>query len=149
MDENRARKGEQLSRWVCFDLAGQNYGLPILEVQEVLTLAEIEPVPGTPSEVLGVINLRGAIVSVIDLRRLLQLPERPTDAQTRIIVLQNGDEPLGLRVDRVTQVRALPDSMIRPAPAIAAEPQQKPVRGLYSRGGDVLSLVDTASLLGV
>lgn len=148
MADGEARKGDHVSRWVCFELAGQNYGLPILEVQEVLTEADIEPVPGTSSETLGVINLRGAIVSVIDLRRLLQLPDRAGDANTRIIVLQHAGETLGLRVDRVTQVRALSDSLIKPAPATSAQAAPRQVRGLYSRNGEMLSLLDASILLG-
>lgn len=148
MADGEGRKGDSISRWVCFGLEDQNYGIPILQVQEVLTEADIERVPGTSSEVLGVINLRGAIVSVVDLRRLLHLPDRPKDAQTRIIVLEHAGEVVGLRVDRVTQVRALPDSMIKPSPATSAEAALRPVRGVYSRNGEMLSLLDAATLIG-
>lgn len=148
MAEGDRRKGDVISRWVCFDLAGQNYGLPILQVQEVLSEAQIEPVPGAGADVLGVINLRGAIVSVLDLRRRLQLPERASDPQTRIIVLTHGVEPIGLRVDRVTQVRALPDSMIKAAPPTSADVTSRAVRGIYNRNGEMLSLLDPAILLG-
>jgi len=147
MAEGGSRKNDSVSRWVCFELAGQHYGLPILQVQEVLTDADIEPVPGAAADVLGVINLRGAIVSVLDLRRRLHLAERASDPQTRIVVLEHGGEPVGLRVDRVTQVRALPDSLVRPAPATSADTAQRAVRGIYNRNGEMLSLLDPAALL--
>jgi purine-binding chemotaxis protein CheW len=142
------RRGEPCSRWVCFELAGQHYGLPILDVQEVLTEGPIEEVPGATAEVLGVINLRGAIVTVLDLRRRLGLPERATDAHTRLIVVEQRGEPVALRVDRVTQVRALPDTLIQPAPPVSAPPALRPVRGIYQHRGEMLALLDGAVLLG-
>lgn len=147
MAEGDRRKNDRVTRWVCFELAGQHYGLPILQVQEVLNDADIEPVPGADADVLGVINLRGAIVSVLDLRRRLHLPVRASDPQTRIVVLEHGGEPVGLRVDRVTQVRALPDSLVKPAPATSADAAQRAVRGIYNRSGEMLSLLDPAVLL--
>lgn len=141
------RRGESTSRWVCFELAGQSYGVPILEVQEVLSSCEIEPVPGTTAEIFGVINLRGAIVSVVDLRTKLNLPARADDAHTRVIVLHFDGESVGLRVDRVTQVRALVDSLIKPAPPTTAQDQPAPVRGIWNKSGELLSLLDTATLL--
>src|SRR3546814_8499420 len=70
-----ARKSDgEFARWVCFGLGTQEYGLPILQVHEVLRPLPIEAVPGAPDIVLGVINLRGQVVTVINLRRYLELP---------------------------------------------------------------------------
>lgn len=147
MAEGDARRGETVSRWVCFELNGQHYGVPILEVQEVLASCEIEPLPGTPPEVLGVINLRGAIVSVVDLRTKLGLSPRPDDAHTRVIVMTHQGEAIGLRVDRVTQVRALIDTLIRPAPTTGAQDHTPPVKSIWNRNHELLSLLDSAALL--
>jgi purine-binding chemotaxis protein CheW len=141
------RHGDTQSRWVCFELADQHYGLPIVDVQEVLTESEIEPVPGTPPEVLGVINLRGAIVAVVDLRRRLGLPERATDQFTRLIVVNDRGEPVALRVDKVTQVRSVPDALIKPAPLVSSPPALRPVKGIYQRERDVIALLDSNVLL--
>src|SRR3546814_1553136 len=79
-----ARKSDgEIARWVCFGLGTKEYGLPILQVHEVMRPLPIEAVPGAPAIVLGVINLRGQVVTVIDLRRYLELPEQPLDAETR------------------------------------------------------------------
>lgn len=147
MADDGRRLGDVLTRWVCFELAGQSYGIPILEVQEVLACPEIEPVPGAPEGTLGVINLRGAIVTVLDLRTRLRLPPMTPDAQTRIIVLLQGGEPVGLRVDRVINVRALPQGAIKPAPDTGQSGPGLKLRGLYSRKGEMLTLLDAAALL--
>ncbi|HEY0916983.1 MAG TPA: chemotaxis protein CheW [Solimonas sp.] len=142
-----ARRDDQvLSRWVCFEMSGQVYGLPISAVQEVLADTCIEPVPGTTPLVLGVINLRGSVVTVVDLRRHFGF-EPEADAQTRIIVVDHGSESLGLCVDRVADVRKLSDGAIKPAPATGGGRAEAGIRGMVSRSGELLTLLDPARLL--
>ncbi|MEC9362403.1 MAG: chemotaxis protein CheW [Pseudomonadota bacterium] len=141
------RRDDSLSRWVCFALDHQIYGLPIGDVQEVLSQFDIEPVPGAADEVLGVINLRGTVVTVIDLRRRLNLPAAATDAETRVVVVESGGECFGLLVDRVADVRKIIDNAIKRAPDVGAGARQARVHGVYTRDGDLLTLLDTASVL--
>ena len=145
-DGDRRRGDEQMTRWVSFELAGQLYGLPILDVQEVLASAEIEPVPGSSAATLGVINLRGTIVTVLDLRLHLGLPAREAEASSKLIVL-GGAEPVALRVDRVATVRAIADGAIKPLPETGAAELGARVRGLFSRNNELLTLLDSRKLL--
>lgn len=147
MADGSKRSGDLITRWVGFELAGQHYGIPILQVQEVLAGAEIEAVPGTGAEVLGVINLRGAIITVLDLRTHLHLPPRAPDALTRIIVVESQGETVGLRVDHVTQVRAIAEGAIKPAPNTGTDIASKHVTGVFSRNGEFITLLDVAALL--
>lgn len=140
------REDQVLSRWVCFEMSGQFYGLPISAVQEVLADISIEPVPGTTPLVLGVINLRGNVVTVIDLRRHFGFqPSGGPD--TRIIVVDHGSEALGLCVDRVADVRKLADGAIKPAPPTGGTTAEAGIRGMVSRSGELLTLLDPAKLL--
>jgi purine-binding chemotaxis protein CheW len=141
------RREDHLSRWVCFSLDRQLYGLPIHDVQEVLCQFDIEPVPGAASEVLGVINLRGTVVTVVDLRRRLGVPAPAADADTRIVVIEHDGERFGLLVDRVADVRKVVDGAVKPAPDVGAGAGQVRVHGVYTRDGDLLTLLDTASLI--
>ena len=145
------------SRWVTFELAGQLYGLEILKVQEVLADTEIESVPGAPSVILGVTNLRGSIVTMIDLRRRLGLAPRTLDAPVCCVVVDcKGDgradsrrEPVGLRVDRVVDVRRIADAAVKSAP-ITGGPKtmdSSAVLGVLSRPGEVLTLLDADRLV--
>lgn len=140
------RKGDCVERWVCFVLGEQPYALPILEVQEVLSEAQIEPVPGAPADTIGVINLRGAIVAVADLRLRLGLATRPSDAHTAIIVLAGEGESLGLRVDRVTQVRGLNAAQHAPPPANSESVGADVISAIHPVGRELIFLLDPKAL---
>lgn len=146
MNELR-RQDDQLSRWVCFSLAGQSYGLPIESVHEVLAEAEIEPVPGAAPQVLGLINRRGAVLTVIDLRRQLGLADTATAASAAVVIFESGDERFGLQVDAIAPVRKLVDAAIKPAPSVNPTALHDRVLGLYTRDGDMLTLLDPQQLL--
>lgn len=141
------RRDDSLSRWVCFALQGQLYGLSIFDVQQVLCQFDIEPVPGAADEVLGVINLRGTVVTVLDLRRRLGLSASWPDAEARIVVVEHGGERFGLLVDRVTDVRKVIDAAVKAAPDVGAGSGQVRVHGVYARDGELLTLLDTASVV--
>lgn len=142
------RKDDHISRWVCFGVGEQVYGLPILAVQEVLRDADIEPVPGATPHVLGVLNLRGNVVTVIDLRVRLGLPATPADGDSRIVVVEHRDESFGLLVDRIADVRKIIDAAIKHAPDIGAAHTAVRVHGVYTRDGGMLTLLDKESLVG-
>jgi purine-binding chemotaxis protein CheW len=139
------REGDVVRRWIGFELAGQLYGVPILAVQEVLASAEIEPVPGTSREVLGVINLRGQIVTVVDLRLRLGLPAAK-DATGPLVVFDAPGETLAARVDRVTHVRRIPDPAIKPAPRAGATPCAA-VIGVVTRDAELMTLLDVPAMM--
>jgi purine-binding chemotaxis protein CheW len=141
------RREDHLSRWVCFLLDRQLYGLPIHDVQEVLCQFDIEPVPGAAAEVLGVINLRGTVVTVIDLRRRLGVPAPAADPETRIVVIEHHGERFGLLVDRVADVRKVVDGAVKAAPDVGAGAGEARVQGVYTRDGELLTLLDPASLI--
>lgn len=148
MSEPAARRASDgpFERWVCFGLGEVIYGLPILRVQEVLQVPAIESVPGTAPTVLGVINLRGQVVSVIDLRLHLGFAANPIGPDARIIVMENQGETLGLLVDRVTDVRKVVEAAIKPAPGVDVD-RRAPLIGVVSRGGELLTLLDADRLL--
>ena len=142
------RQGDRLTRWVSFFLAGQCYGIDILQVQEVLAKAEIERVPRAPVDVLGVINLRGSIITVVDLRTRLGLPPL-LDAPGVVIITDVAGQTVGLRVDRVAEVLNIADNTIKPAPDTGARNESPRVRGIVSRKTDLLTLLDVAALLNL
>ncbi|TXG98045.1 MAG: chemotaxis protein CheW [Nevskiaceae bacterium] len=140
------RRGDRLSRWVSFWLGGQSYGIDILQVQEVLARAEIEPVPRAPADVLGVINLRGSIVTVVDLRARLGLPAADGGV---VVIADVAGQAVGLRVDRVAEVLNIPEHAIKPAPNTGAGLAATRVRGVVPRQQDLLTLLDVSALLGL
>lgn len=102
--------------YVLFALAGENYALGIEYAREILKPKDITEIPFTPTYVKGVINLRGKIVPVIDLRLRFDLAEKELAKETRIIIGRRDEQDIGMLVDRVIAVQTIPDSTIEPTP---------------------------------
>lgn len=134
-------------QWVTFRLDNETYGINVMQVQEVLRVTEIAPVPGAPDYVLGIINLRGNVVTVIDTRKRFGLmPKEPDDA-TRIVIIEADKQVVGILVDAVAEVVDLRASEIESAPNVGNDESSKYIQGVASRGGELLILVDLNKLL--
>ncbi|NLW06859.1 MAG: chemotaxis protein CheW [Clostridia bacterium] len=101
---------------VVFQLAGETYGIDINHVQEIIRMQNITEIPGTSTFIEGVINLRGRIIPVIDLRKRFNLPLADNTQNTRIIVVEMGQMTVGMVVDSVSEVLRLPTASIEPPP---------------------------------
>jgi purine-binding chemotaxis protein CheW len=108
--------GKDAEAFVTFTVAGQLFGVPVTQVQDILTPDAIAPVPGGPPEVRGLINLRGRIVTVIDMRTRLALP-RGDEKTVMCVTVESGGEPYTLLVDSVGDVIKLPRSLREAIPA--------------------------------
>lgn len=137
----------QFNRWVTFRLAEEIYGINVMQVQEVLRMTEIAPVPGAPSSVIGIINLRGNVVTVVDTRELFGLMRDEVTEQTRIMIVECNKVIVGLLVDSVAEVVNLQNTDIDSAPNIGNEENSKYIQGVYSKNGEILILVDLNRLL--
>jgi len=142
-----AAADRRMSQWVTFALEGETYGVNVMQVQEVLKLTDIAPVPGAPDYVVGIINLRGNVVTVVDTRRLFDLPQRVADDLTRIVILEVEKQVVGILVDSVAEVVELDATQVETAPAVAAEEGARYIQGVYSQGDRLLILVDLSRLL--
>ena len=101
-----------LARFLTFKLHGQIYGIPVTTVLEIVRSRRIRPVPGTPDFIGGVINLRGKVIPVVEVRLRLELPPKPHDERTCIVMTQCRGQVVGLIVDDVRNVLGLPDARI-------------------------------------
>lgn len=138
-------------KYMTFRLAREEYGLEILKVRELIGLMEITRVPKAPAHVRGVINLRGKVIPVVDLR--LKFGMEPTDStsQTVIIVVQlsaeNGGLTMGILVDEVLEVRAITAEDIEPPPNLQGEVTSSFVRGVGKADKRVIFLLDIDRVL--
>lgn len=136
-----------------FMLAGQEFGVDILRVQEIRELARVTAVPNTAPFVLGVMNLRGAVVPLIDLRRRLGLPEQSYTPHTVVIVIHSHSEErervMGVLVDAVAEVYDLDPAQITAPPDVSACSLAGFVSGLVTRDGRMITLLDFDRLLNV
>lgn len=134
-------------QWVTFRLDGETYGINVMQVQEVLRMTEIAPVPGAPDYVIGIINLRGNVVTVIDTRKRFGLLPTEADDSTRIVIIESDNNIVGILVDSVAEVVNLRDSQIETAPNVGNDESSKYIQGVFSREQDILILVDLNKFL--
>ncbi|MDH5395808.1 MAG: chemotaxis protein CheW, partial [Gammaproteobacteria bacterium] len=109
---------DSIVQWVTFHLDNEKYGIKVMQVQEVLRMTEIAPVPGAPHYVLGIINLRGSVVTVIDTRRRFGLADADADDETRIVIVEADNNVVGILVDSVAEVVDLRMSEMETAPNV-------------------------------
>lgn len=150
MSANSAIQNQQdhsVLRWVTFCLENEKYGINVMQVQEVLRVTEIAPVPGAPEYVLGIINLRGNVVTVIDTRKRFGLAPKDMDESTRIVIIESNDHVVGILVDSVAEVVDLRTSEIEAAPNVGTEDNAKFIHGVASYQGELLIIVDLNKLL--
>jgi purine-binding chemotaxis protein CheW len=111
---------EELLQLVSFNIGQEEFGLDIQCIQEINRMVEITRVPNSPEFVSGVINLRGKVIPVIDLRKRFGFPAKESDKNTRIIVVELGNTIVGFVVDSVREVLRIPKSITEPPPTIIA-----------------------------
>lgn len=141
----------QAGKYMTFRLAREEYGLEILKVRELIGLMEITRVPRAPAHVRGVINLRGKVIPVVDLRLKFGMAAIEPTSQTVIIVVQlspeNGGLTMGILVDEVLEVRAIAEQDIEPPPTLQGEPTASFVRGVGKAEKRVIFLLDIDRVL--
>ena len=106
---NATNVNDEVLQWVTFRLENETYGINVMQVQEVLRYTDIAPVPGAPSYVLGIINLRGNVVTVIDTRARFGLEAGEVTDNTRIVIIEAEKQVVGILVDSVAEVVYLED----------------------------------------
>lgn len=141
------KENDPILQWVTFQLGEETYGVNVMQVQEVLRVTEIAPVPGAPDYVLGIINLRGNVVTVLDTRKRFGMGARDPDDNSRILIIESNDLVVGILVDSVSEVVYLRQSDIEPAPNVGNEESSRFIQGVCNRNNQLLILVELNKLL--
>ncbi|OUR71919.1 chemotaxis protein CheW [Marinomonas sp. 42_23_T18] len=134
-------------QWVTFRLGDEIYGVNVMQVKEVLRYSEIAPVPGAPSFVLGIINLRGSVVTVMDTCQRFDIETGEISDSTRIMILEVDGHVIGILVDAVSEVVYLRQSEIEPSPNVGNDESSKFIQGVCNKNDTLLILVDLDRLL--
>jgi purine-binding chemotaxis protein CheW len=139
------------AQYVTLGVAEELFAAPVEKVQEILDMRPLARLPQAPDTLLGMIDVRGQGVPVVDLRLTLGLPAAPDTENTRIIVLAldgaGGDHRLGLRADRVFEVTVLDQNELDPPPAIGGSWPGRCIAGLGRRNGRFVTVLDLERLL--
>jgi purine-binding chemotaxis protein CheW len=149
MSEIDGKANEKVVQWVTFCLGDETYGIMVMQVQEVLRIPDIAPVPGAADYVVGIINLRGNVVTVIDTRHRFGLPPKELDDASRIVVTEVGSQIIGILVDSVAEVIELKSSEIESAPNVGNDESSNYIQGVSSQNGKLLILVDLNKFLDI
>ena len=134
-------------QWVTFKLDGETYGINVMQVQEVLRYTEIAPVPGAPEYVMGIINLRGNVVTVIDTRHRFGLSAVEASENTRVVIIEADQHVVGIMVDAVAEVVYLNQSEIDNAPNVGNDETSKFIQGVCNKNDELLILIDLNNML--
>jgi purine-binding chemotaxis protein CheW len=137
---------EDIVQLVGFIVGEEEFSVPILSIQEIIKPIEWTRVPQVPDYVLGVFNLRGAVIPLIDLRRKFGLPPEKHTEDTRFIVMKDGDQVAGFVIDRLTQAIRLKKSQIGPAPETAMQDESL-IEGVGKQDDRILTILKVDKLL--
>jgi purine-binding chemotaxis protein CheW len=136
-------------QYCTFYVAGHYFGLDVLRVQEVIRYQEMTRVPLAPPVVRGLINLRGQIVTALDLRRRLELQDRPADQLPVNVVVQTDDGAVSLLVDEIGDVLDVEEKLFEPPPDTLTGTARELIRGAYKLDGRLMLLLDIDKALHV
>jgi len=133
--------------FVTIKIAGQSFGIPVLAVHDVLNAQQITAIPLAPRWVSGVLNLRGRIVTAINLRSRLGLPPLDEDQKSMSVVVEHEEEPYSLQIDSVGEVLSLEDRLFERNPVTLDQQWRDVSRGIYRLDKELLPILDVDRLL--
>ncbi|HAR63166.1 MAG: chemotaxis protein CheW [Candidatus Margulisiibacteriota bacterium] len=132
----------EIEQLVVFDLAGEQYGVDIQSVQEIIRMQNITKVPKTQEFVEGIINLRGKVIPVLDLRKRFSLDVTQMSAETRIVVIEITGIVIGMIVDAVSEVLRIPHSSVEPPSPIVANIDSDFIKGVGKLDDRLIIILD-------
>lgn len=138
----------QTKRYLCFNLGKEEFALPLLTVKEVIGMPELTPIPQMPPHFLGMMNLRGNVITVLDLRNKMGIKPQPSDEQS-VIILELGELHLGCVVDCVNSVMNLSDDQILEKPHMENTKSSNSIVGVIKKSESLILLLDIAKALSL
>jgi len=146
-DKIKTQLSGQTMQVVSFALAKEEYGVDISQVQEINRMVAITHVPRAPHFMEGVINLRGQLIPIIDLRTRFGMPRAENTKNTRIVVTEIGTKRVGMVVDSVSEVLRIPIEQIEDAPDMIAGVDTEYIRGVGKLGDRLIIMLDLARVI--
>ena len=138
-------KGER--QLVAFSLGTETYGVDIATVKEIIPLQRIVTVPRAPSFVEGIINLRGRVIPVLDLRRHFGFEQKKGDPNQRIVLVETETESIGVIVDSVSSVLRIPEDAVEPPSSVIVGPEIEYIIGIAKVDKDLIVLLDLTKII--
>ncbi len=143
-NDSAVRKERQI---VAFTLGTEIYGVDIASVREIIPIQKIVSVPRAPDFVEGIINLRGRVIPVLDLRKHFGFEKKMGDPNQRIVLVEAGSESIGVIVDSVSSVLRIPDDSVEPPASVIVGPEIEYIYGIAKVDGDLIVLLDLTRII--
>jgi purine-binding chemotaxis protein CheW len=140
------RTNAELSRFIEFSLGKEDYAIPLLMVREVISVPDTTPIPKSPPHFLGIMNLRGQVISVVDLRKKLKV-EAKQDKEEAVIIVDIGGMNIGVVVDSINKVLAFSSDEVSEMPEVENQINTNYIFGVYRKENSLTVLLDIAKVL--
>ncbi len=138
---------EPLIRWVTFQLGSEIYGVEVKKVREILRINNISPIPGAPDYIVGITNIRGNVVTVIDGRSRINLQAVEYTDLSRMVVMESEDDIVAVVVDRVADIVDLPESLIDTSPKLGNGNSARYISGVISSASELIIILDSEKFI--
>jgi len=149
VSSNSKAIGGEVQRFLEISLCGESYAIPLLKVREVIAMTEMTSIPHAPAHFKGIMNLRGQIISVVDLRVKFRMSKAEIKPETTIVIVDLGQINLGVIVDSVDSVLPLGTGEISPAPDIEGSVKSDFIQGVARKGERLVLILDIEGILNV
>lgn len=136
-----------IKKFVTLGLGASRYAIEVTRVREILARFDVSPLPRTPDYIDGIISLRGEIIPVVDLRIRFELPARPVDEETRVVIVELPDSLVGIKVDQVFEVLKLDESAVEPPPPLVAGLKADYLDGVCEVQGRLVTILRLEAIL--
>lgn len=140
------RTNAELSRFIEFSLGKEDYAIPLLMVREVISIPDTTPIPKSPPHFLGIMNLRGQVISVVDLRKKLKVDAKQ-DKEEAVIIVDIGGMNIGVVVDSINKVLAFSSDEVSEMPEVENQINTHYIFGVYKKENSLTVLLDIAKVL--
>mgnify|MGYP002713207594 CR=1 FL=1 len=148
IEQERNKKDEGLSRFLEFTLGEEDFAVPLLEVREVISVPETTPIPDAKNYYVGIMNLRGQVITIIDLRKKMGITPQTENKEEAVIILNHGEGHIGVVVDSINSVLALESSQILDMPQVEGSKHANNIDGVFKQEDRFTVLLDVNKLLG-
>lgn len=142
------KEGKKTNRYLCFNLGPEQFAIPLLAVKEVIGLPKVTPVPQSSPQFLGVIDLRGTVISIIDFRKKFNIKSE-LNPETTVVILDIGELNIGILVDCVNSVVTMPLDQIKPCPGIESSKSIDHITGVFHKDDQLILMLNVAKALSV
>ena len=140
------KSNAELNRFIEFSLGHEDYAIPLLMVREVISVPDTTPIPKSPSHFLGIMNLRGQVISVVDLRKKLKI-EAKQDKEEAVIIVDIGGMNIGVVVDSINKVLAFSSDDVSEMPEVENQINTQYIFGVFKKEKSLTVLLDIAKVL--